>query len=129
MRLVCWIESSALCVLTAVSVAAQPAVGSRALVGAVRDPGGLPIEGAVIEIHGVSARSDSRGAFRLFTSNVDTITVGIRRLGYAPLSALIEARNRQWDTLVVELDPIPQELAAVKATAAKARLGLRDIDD
>ena len=129
MRLVCWIGSSALCVVTAVSAAAQPSIGSRELVGAVRDPGGVPIEGAIIEIHGVSARSDSRGAFRLFTSNVDTITIGIRRLGYAPVSALIEARNRQWDTLVVEMDPVPQELAAVKATAARARLGLRDIDE
>ena len=129
MRLVCWIGSSALCVIAAGVASAQPAFGSRELVGAVRDPIGAPIEGAIIEIRGVAARSDSRGAFRLFTSDVDTITVGVRRLGYAPVSALLEARNRQWDTLVVEMDPIPRELAAVKASAAKARLGLRDIDD
>jgi hypothetical protein len=124
----CWIGSSALCVITTGIASAQPAFGSRELVGAVRDPGGLPIEGAIIQIEGVAARSDSRGAFRLFTSDVDTITIGIRRLGYAPVSALLEARNRQWDTLVVEMDPIPQQLAAVKAAAARARLGLRDID-
>ena len=128
MRLVCWIKSSALCVITASVASAQPAFGSRELVGAVRDPAGGPIEGAIIQIHGVAARSDSRGAFRLFTSDVDTITIGIRRLGYSPVSALLEARNRQWDTLVVEMDPIPQQLAAVKSAAAKARLGLRDID-
>jgi hypothetical protein len=129
LRLVCWIKSSALCVVATSVAAAQPAFGSRELVGAVRDPGGVPIEGAIIQIHGVAARSDSRGAFRLYTSDVDTITIGIRRLGYAPVSALLEARNRQWDTLVVEMDPIPQQLAAVKAAAAKARLGLRDLDD
>ena len=125
----CWIKSSVLCVIAAGVASAQPAFGSRELVGAVRDPGGMPIEGAIIQIPGVVARSDSRGAFRLFTSDVDTITIGIRRLGYSPVSALLQARNRQWDTLVVEMDPIPQQLAAVKASAARARLGLRDIDD
>jgi len=117
-----------MCVVAAIETAAQPNVAGRELVGAVRDPGGAPIEGAIVEIHGVSARSDSRGAFRLFTSNVDTVTMGIRRLGYAPVSALLTARNRQWDTVVVEMDPIPQELAAVKASAAKARLGLHDFE-
>ena len=117
-----------MCAVAALETAAQPNVAGRELVGAVRDPGGGPIEGAIIEIHGVSARSDSRGAFRLFTSNVDTVTMGIRRLGYAPVSALLTARNRQWDTVVVEMDPIPQELAAVKASAAKARLGLHDFE-
>jgi hypothetical protein len=118
-----------MCVVAATQATAQPNVAGRELVGAVRDPGGAPIEGAIIEIHGVSARSDSRGAFRLFTSNVDTVTMGIRRLGYAPVSALLTTRNRQWDTVVVEMDPVPQELAAVKASAAKARLGLRDFDE
>jgi hypothetical protein len=108
---------------------AQPNVAGRELVGAVRAPGGVPVEGAIIEIHGVSTRSDSRGAFRLYTSNVDTVTLAIRRLGYAPVSALLTARNRQWDTVVVEMDPVPQELAAVKASAAKVRLGLRDFDE
>jgi hypothetical protein len=115
-RLTCWIVGGVTCIVAAIQAAAQPNVAGRELVGAVRDPGGVPIEGAIIEIHGVSARSDSRGAFRLFTSNVDTVTMGIRRLGYAPVSAQLTARNRQWDTVVVEMDPIPQELAAVKAS-------------
>lgn len=129
MRLSSWIAGGVTCVIAALEAVAQPNVAGRELVGAVRDPGGVPIEGAIIEIHGVSARSDSRGAFRLFTSNVDTVTMGIRRLGYAPVSALLTARNRQWDTVVVEMDPIPQELAAVKASAARARIGLRDFDE
>jgi len=108
---------------------AQPNVAGRELVGAVRAPGGVPVEGAIIEVHGVSTRSDSKGAFRLYTSEVDTATVAVRRLGYAPVSALLTARNRQWDTVVVEMDPVPQELAAVKASAAKARLGLRDFEE
>jgi len=128
-RLSSWIAGGVTCVVAATQAAAQPNVAGRELVGAVRDPGGIPIEGAIIEIHGVSARSDSRGAFRLFTSNVDTVTMGIRRLGYAPVSALLTARNRQWDTVVVELDPIPQELAAVKASATKARIGLHDFEE
>jgi len=109
--------------------AAQPNVAGRELVGAVRAPGGLPIEGALIEIHGVSTRSDSKGAFRLYTSEVDTVTLAIRRLGYSPVSALLTARNRQWDTVVVEMDPVAQELAAMKASAAKVRIGLRDFEE
>jgi hypothetical protein len=124
-----WMFGGMLCVVGAIAAPAQPNVAGRELVGAVRDPGGGPIEGAIVEIHGVTARSDSRGAFRLFTSNVDTVTLGIRRLGYSPVSALLTARNRQWDTVVVEMDPIPQELAAVKASATRARLGLRDLDE
>jgi hypothetical protein len=108
---------------------AQPNVAGRELVGAVRAPGGVPIEGAIIEVHGVSTRSDSKGAFRLYTSNVDTVTVDIRRLGFAPVSALLTARNRQWDTVVVEMDPVAQELAAVKASAARVRLGLQDFNE
>lgn len=129
MKLPSWILGGIACVVGAIQAGAQPNVAGRELVGAVRDPGGVPIEGAIIEVHGVSVRSDSRGAFRLFTSNVDTATMGIRRLGYAPMSALLTARNRQWDTVMVELDPIPQELAAVKASAARARLGLRDFEE
>jgi len=128
-RLSSWIAVGASCVMTALEAVAQPNVAGRELVGSVRDPGGAPIEGAIIEIHGVSARSDSRGAFRLFTSNVDTVTLGIRRLGYAPVSALLTARNRQWDTVVVEMDPVAQELAAVKASAARARLGMQDFEE
>ena len=129
MKLSSWIAGCATCVMAALEAVAQPNVAGRELVGSVRDPGGVPIEGAIIEIHGVSARSDSRGAFRLFTSNVDTVTMGIRRLGYSPVSALLTARNRQWDTVVVELDPVPQELAAVKASAAKGRLGMADFEE
>jgi hypothetical protein len=128
-RLSSWIAGGVACVIAALDAVAQPNVAGRELVGSVRDPGGVPIEGAIIEIHGVSARSDSRGGFRLFTSNVDTVTMGIRRLGYAPVSALLTARNRQWDTVVVEMDPIPQELAAVKASAARARIGMQDFEE
>ena len=105
--------------------------GRRELVGIIRDSAGAPIEAAAVEIKGALARSDARGAFRLWTGDVDTVTISIRRLGYYPVSALITARQRQWDTVVVELDRNPQVLGSVKVKeqATRIALGLRDFDD
>jgi hypothetical protein len=102
----------------------------RELVGIIRDSAGGPIEDATIEIPGGSARSDGRGAFRLWTIDIDTLTISIRRLGFFPISALITARQRQWDTVVVQLDRNPQVLGSVKVKEAATRsaLGLRDFE-
>jgi hypothetical protein len=102
----------------------------RELVGVIRDSTGAPIEDATIEIAGAAARSDARGAFRLWTGDIDTLTISIRRLGYFPVSAQIAARQRQWDTVVVQLDRNPRVLGSVKVNEAATRsaLGLRDFE-
>lgn len=109
---------------------AQVQAARRELVGVVRDSTGAPIEGATIEIPGAAGRSDARGAFQLWTADIDTLTISIRRLGYAPISAFLTARNRQWDTVAVEMDQTSRRLAAIAVTGATTRgaLGLRDFD-
>jgi hypothetical protein len=86
-------------------VAGPPGVGRRELVGVVKDPRGNGLEGATIEVLGMTARTDASGLFRLFTQQIDTATIAIRRPGFSPIEALISARNRQWDTVMVELEP------------------------
>jgi hypothetical protein len=110
---------------------AQPNVAGRELVGLVRDGKGGPLEGAAVEIPGAAARTDARGSFRLYTSDLDTITITIRRIGYGFVSAVLRSRNRQWDTVMVEMEELPQRLAAaeVKAATATRRNGLRDFED
>lgn len=109
---------------------AQPV--KRELVGIVRESSGAGIEGATVEIRGGTARTDTKGAFRLFTTESDTLTINIKRPGYAPIEALISARNRQWDTVVVELDRLSQRLPGVTVEEERNRRalgGLRDFDE
>ena len=108
---------------------AQPA--RRELVGVVRDASGKAIEGANVQIPGAAARTDQRGAFQLWTGEIDTVTISIRRLGYAAMSALIAARGGQWDTVMVEMEQNSQHLAAVTVTGSPVRraVGLRDFEE
>jgi len=117
--------------LVAASVAAaQPAADRRELVGLVRDPSGTPIGGATVEVRGASAGTNEKGAFQLWTGNIDTLTISIRRLGYQAVSALLTARNGQWDTVVVEMERTSQRLSAVNITGTTAGRanGLRDFE-
>jgi hypothetical protein len=109
--------------------AAQPA--RRELVGIVRDTTGVAIEGATVDIQGATARTNAKGAFQLWTADIDTLTISVRRLGFNPVSAMVAARHRQWDTVVVEMEANPQILAAltVKGAATRRALGLRDFDE
>ena len=113
------------------SVLAQPNVAGRELVGLVRDARGAALEGAAVEIPGSAVRTDVRGAFRLYTGDLDTVTITIRRIGYGVLSSVLRSRNRQWDTVMVEMEELPQRLAAaeVKAATVTRRNGLRDFDE
>lgn len=134
MRALCWMSCLVASVAGPSNLMAQPdvlGVAGRELVGIVRDSTGAGLEGASVEVHGVTRRTDARGAFRLWTTDVDTVTISIRRLGFSPVSALIAARGQRWDTVVVELERLPQRLAAaeVRAAANRRRLGLRDFDD
>ena len=106
-------------------------IAGRELVGFVRDSMGIAIDGAMVEIRGAATRTNDRGAFRLWTGDIDTLTISIRRIGFAAVSALIATRGQRWDTVVVEMDHLPQRLAAadVKAAANRQRLGLRDLEE
>jgi hypothetical protein len=124
--------ASALAATASAQVHQQSAQGPnrRELVGLVRDVSGAGIEGATVEIKGASAGTNDKGAFQLWTAEIDTLTIAIRRLGYSPMSALIATRNGQWDTVVVEMDRTSQQLAAVTVTGAGARRanGLRTFE-
>jgi hypothetical protein len=109
----------------------QAPMSRRELVGIVRDSAGAGIEGATIQISGASAGSNPHGTFQLWTSNIDTVTILIRRLGYAPVTALLTARAGQWDTVVVEMERTSTALSAVTVTGSATRraLGLREFEE
>lgn len=111
----------------AATASAQVPSGRRELVGIVKDPRGVAVEGATVEIAGAGTRTDAAGLFRLFTADVDTVTIAIRRPGYSPIEAQISARGRQWDTLMIELEQLATNLPAarVEEEAATRRAGLR----
>lgn len=128
--------SLAVAVCTAVAATgllAQPNanIAGRELVGLVRDSAGTAIEGAMVQISGATARTNDRGAFRLWTADIDTLTISIRRLGFSAVSALIATRGQKWDTVLVEMERLPQRLATadIKAAATRQRLGLRDLEE
>jgi hypothetical protein len=129
---IAWAAALTACVLTSALVRDLRAqTARRELVGIVRDSAGAPIEHALVEIYGAAARTDARGSFRLWTADVDTVTLRVRRLGYTAASAAVAARNRQWDTVVVELDRNPDVLAAVtvKESTTRRAVGLREFDE
>ena len=126
----CWM--TVLCAVALLRVDAATAQPSRReLVGKVRDSTGVGIEGATIDIEGASARTDAKGAFQLWTGDIDTLTISVRRLGFIPISAMVSARHRQWDTVVVEMERNAQVLAAltVKGAPTRRALGLRDFEE
>jgi len=110
------IGSSAMPMLAAAQGAPPP--NRRELVGYVRDPSGAPIDAARVDIPGDSAYTDAKGLFRLFTRNIDTLTITVRRLGFAPVEAQLTARNRQWDSVYVELEPTAQSLGGLTVTTS-----------
>jgi hypothetical protein len=131
MRMSPWFTQFTVLVVVAASAGrADAQVRRRELVGFVRDSTGSPIEGATIDIPGGTARSDVKGAFQIWTGDIDTMTIVIRRFGYTPLTAQIAARGQQWDTVVVEMDRYAQILSAVKVKDAPVRRanGLREFE-
>ena len=103
----------------------------RELVGIVRDPLGAALQGATVIVAGNSTLSDARGAFQLFTGPIDTVTIFIKRVGYLAIEALLNAHDRQWDTVVVQMERNGQRLAEVdvRETMTRRALGLRDFEE
>jgi hypothetical protein len=132
MQLARWPVAVLVCGMGLVCVhAAHAQAPRRELVGIVRDSTGMAIEGATVDIDGASARTNAKGTFQLWTGDIDTLTLSVRRLGFIPISAMVTARHRQWDTVVVEMESNPQVLAAltVKGAATRRALGLRDFEE
>jgi hypothetical protein len=131
-----WNSLSTVCATVYLLLAAQWAIAQappnrRELVGFVRDSSGTAIRGAAVQIPGAAVSTDVHGTFQLWTMDIDTVTISIRHLGFSAISAQLTARNGQWDTVVVEMDPAtPQALAPVKVTGTRGRagLGLQDFD-
>lgn len=127
----------ALLIATVTSVAgAQVALNApgtrRELVGVVRDPSGAALEGVSVLVQGATVRTDARGSFRHFTTNIDTVTIVLRHVGFDPIDALLTARARQWDTVLVQMDNGgAQRLAKVSVNEAPTRkaLGLRSFEE
>lgn len=116
--------------LTAVA-GGQTQAGRREMVGFVRDSAGSAIEGATVQIAGNVLRTDPRGSFRLWAPDVDTLTIVVHRLGFEALEALLTATSKQWDTVVVELSRVAQNMAGMKVTSSATRraLALADFDE
>ncbi len=106
-------------------------LGRRQLVGIVRDGAGAALADVSVAIPGSSVRTDARGAFELFTADLDTVTITLRHIGFEPVDALLAARNRTWDTVMVQMDVSSQRLNAVKVAETRTRsaLGIRDFDE
>jgi len=109
----------------------QVQAGRREMVGFVRDSAGGGIEGATVQIAGNVLRTDPRGSFRLWAPDVDTLTIVVHRLGFEALEALLTANSKQWDTVVVELNRVAQNVAGMTVTSSATRraLALRDFDE
>jgi hypothetical protein len=116
---------------TTAGAQARPAVGRREIVGVVRDPLGGPLAGVTVAIPGSTVVTNARGMFQLFTAEIDTVTISIRYVGYTAVSALLTAREKQWDTVLVQLDRAAQALEGVnvRETPTRRALGLRDFEE
>lgn len=103
----------------------------RELVGVVRDPNGAALEGVSVLVQGAMVRTDARGSFRHFTTNIDTVTIILRLVGFDPIDALLTARASQWDTVLVQMEQGAQRLAKVRVNESPTRkaLGLRSFEE
>lgn len=89
------------------------------------------MEGVTVAIPGTSVRTSVRGLFELLTAEQDTVTISFRRVGFEPIEALLTARNKLWDTVVVQMEPAAQRLTDVKVNESRTRaaLGLRTFEE
>ena len=97
------------------SLRAQEPANRGTVAGAVRDSSGGGIAGAEITIvgTGLRAHTNPQGEFRLTNVPAGTVTVGVRRLGFAPTVGSIEIGPNEAATMPVVVAPLAQSLAAV----------------
>ncbi len=129
-----WIVTLLFCLTPVAPLFAQSVVipaGRRQLVGVVRDGAGAAMEGVTVTIPGSSALTGVRGLFELLTLEHDTVTISFRKVGFEPIDALLTARNKLWDTVVVQMEQASQRLSDVKVTETRTRsaLALRTFEE
>lgn len=90
--------------------------------GTVTEPGGAPVDRAVVEIVelGLRTSTDAAGRFRLRGVDPGPQRLRVTRTGYAPAGAEVEARNGGEAWIAITLAPAPVRLQTVRATAAAA---------
>jgi hypothetical protein len=96
-------------------IAASAAIAQARIVGVVRDSASKPIAGAEISVEDMTrtATSGAKGEFQLGGIKPGTITVTVRRLGYAPVSTVIRVADGDNTVPDVVLVTIPRELDPV----------------
>lgn len=110
-----------------------PAQRPSAMVeGLVRSTAGEPLGDAIVVIlGGDSTRTGPDGRFRLRPpSNTQSVfAIGARRIGYRPATDLLSARQAMGgrDTLIFELDLLPQSLDPVRVQAKADAAWRRDL--
>lgn len=127
-QIVKWAALAVAIALPAVPASAQGSpnlvpANKRQLVGVVRDAAGATVADVTVAIPGFSTRTNARGAFELFTGQIDTVTISLKHIGFEAIEALLTARNKMWDTVVVQLEPTARTLATVNVNDAPTRLG------
>lgn len=116
------------------AIARPLAAGQRvnySLSGTIADHEGKPLEGAEVSVieHDSTARlvrSDSAGRFEMRALRAPTVTLRVRRLGYASrtLDVAIKGTNNH-ATVVIELDPAPTQLAGVSVVDVESESDMR----
>ena len=106
------------------AVASAGAQGTVSLQGAVVDPQGLPIFGAVVLLPGTGqeTRTDDRGEFRFMGVQPGGIDVAARRLGFAPTTVFVNiARGITPERIRIVLTPLPAMLDQVTVQRTRMR--------
>jgi outer membrane receptor for ferrienterochelin and colicins len=115
-----------LALLVAPTLQAQdPSTGTVA--GSVLEGGGAPVAGAEVLLQGrVAGVTDARGAWRLAQLPVGTVTLTIRRLGYAPQTITATITPATVSVVQVLLRPLALPLEEIVVTGARRPERLAD---
>jgi hypothetical protein len=101
------------------------------VLGYVTDTASAPVPAAEVVVEGVAgtARTDERGAFTLAGLRPGKLVLTVRRLGFRARSD--QFRTAPGDTLQILLDlvPVPRELAEVKVTEQRLVRRQRTLDE
>lgn len=94
------------------------------MLGVVRNVGGTVIADATITVGAQTTRTDTIGFFRIVVTRRDSLTIAVRRIGFAPVTALLSSSALTGDTLLIIMDPSAQHLEAVTVKARHLRSSL-----
>jgi TonB family protein len=101
--------------LIPVAGVAQEAQPRGTVSGMVRDSSGAGIAGAEVTIGGTNLRvhTNAEGGFRLTNVPVGSLTLGVRRLGYAPTTVSVLISSIENSVVSIVVTPLAQALATV----------------